>query len=200
MNGEVEVKVRDSLTEKAFRKYEEWIAGAVKGSIFADPAKLPNAMKQSSFAVGLREAIRGVKKYNYNSKGIPVGFDLNKLKVLELADGRVMIQNAYEDRMGREKAKEDIMTLHVDVNGNIVARNQLTPILKEDIRLMPELEVEEVQKWCEELMTCPTWRNHFAWLMRTSSEAEVEFLQEIKKHYSGLDVEKLDHGWWRLYR
>lgn len=200
MSEEIKVKVRDSLTEKAFRKYEEWIAGAVKGSIFVDPAKLPNAMKQSSFAVGLREAIRGVKQFNYNSKGVPVGFDYNRLKVLELEDGRVMVQNAYEDRMGREKAKQDPMTLHVDVNGNIVAKNQQTPILPEDIRLMAEMEVEEVQKWCEELVRCPTWRNHFAWLIRATETVEVEFLKEIRRYYEGLDVEKLDHGWWRLYR
>lgn len=200
MSNEIELKVRESMNETSFRRYEGWIGGATKGSIYVNPMTLPKPKKQSSFAVGIREAIRGYKKYHYNSSKIPFGYDMSKIQVLELKDGRVMLRNEFEDRVSQLKAQNDTMTLLVDVDGKIAALNQVIPIAESDRRLMIGLDEVKMVEWCQELMTKPTWRLNFAWLVKTTDPMEIEFLQDIRKNFEGLDVEKLDHGWWRLYR
>ena len=200
MNEQIELKVRESINETSFRRYEGWIGDATKGSVSVDPMMLPKPKKQASFAVGLREALRGYKRYHYKSEKIPFGYDMSRIQVLELKDGKVMLRNEYEDRSNTLRAKEGMMSLHVDKNGVIVAQNQKAIILECDRRLMEELDEVTLVKWCEELVANPTWRNHFAWLVKATDPMEVEFLGEIRKNFEGLDVEKLDHGWWRLYR
>lgn len=200
MSENIELKVRESMNETSFRRYEGWIGDATKGTIYVNPMTLPKPKKQSSFAVGIREAIRGYKKYHYNSSKIPFGYDMSKIQVLELKDGRVMLRNEFEDRASQLKAQNDTMTLLVDVDGKIAALNQVIPIAESDRRLMIGLDEVKMVEWCQELMTKPTWRLNFAWLVKTTDPMEIEFLQDIRKNFEGLDVEKLDHGWWRLYR
>lgn len=200
MNEEPELKVRESMSETAFRRYEPWIGDATRGSVKVEPMLLPRPKKQSSFAVGVREAIRGYNRYHYKSEKIPFGYDMSRIQVLELKDGQVMLRNNFEDRANEIKSKNEMLTLHVDKNGKIVAQNQKAIILESDRRLMDELDEVTLVKWCEELVANPTWRSHFAWLVKATDPMEVEFLGEIRKNFEGLDVEKLDHGWWRLYR
>lgn len=200
MNTKVEEKPRYSQSEEAFRRYESYIGQATKGSLEINPKLLPKAMKSSSLAVGIREAIGGYRKYGYWSQVIPPRYDMRRIRVVELTNGNVMLKNEYEEEMARLNKVEEMKTLLVDMNGNIVAMNQKTEIPEADRRLMVELEPTEVQKWCEELMEKPTWRNCFAWLVKGTTQAEVEFLKEIGKHYEGLEFEQLDHGWWRLFR
>jgi len=200
MNPEVEVKPRYSMSEEAFRKYEEYIGIATKGSFEVNPLSLPKPLKQSTLAVNLREAIRGLKKYGYRSKVVPIGYELGRIRVLELTNGNVWLRNEYADQMGKVEKRLELKSIVVDANGAIVKLNQKVEIPEEQRRWMRELEVMEVQKWCEELKANPMWRINTAWLIKATVEEDVEFLREIRKSYEGVDVEELDHGWWRLYQ
>ena len=198
MSEKIELKVRESMNETSFRRYEGWIGDATKGTVTVNPMTLPKPKKQSSFAVGLREAIRGYKKYHYNSSKIPFGYDMSKIQVLELKDGRVMLRNAFEDLSNEAKAKNIAMTLFVDTEGTIAAQNQREVI--QDKRLMKPMDENKVAEWCNELKANPSQRGQIAWLIHAEDEMEVEFLQSLRKVVGGVDVEKLDHGWWRLYQ
>ena len=200
MSIKAEEKPRYSQSEESFRRYESYIGQATKGSLEINPKLLPKAMKQSSLAVGIREAIGGYKRYHYHSKVIPLGYEMRRIRVVELVNGNVLLKNEYEEEMGRVKMVEDIKTLAVDVNGRIMAMNQQTPIPEEDRRLMEAMEEGEVRKWCAELMEKPAWRNCFAWLVYATESYETDFLKGIGREYEGLAFEQLDHGWWRLYR
>ncbi len=86
---------RFDLREKAFRRYEDVISRAVKQS-FIIPLKAFD-VKQHTLYCRIKDAILGKKRYKYNSMVIPDTFDLDSLKVMELADGRVAIVNTpYE--------------------------------------------------------------------------------------------------------
>lgn len=200
MSIKAEEKPRYSQSEESFRRYESYIGQATKGSLEINPKLLPRAMKQSSLAVGIREAIGGYRKYNYWSKVIPQRYEMRRIRVVELTNGNVLLKNEYEEETARMTRVEEIKTLAVDVNGRIMAMNQKTEIPEEDKRLMDDLVPEKLKEWCEELMTKPTWRNNFAWLVRATEPFEIEHLKGIGKTYEGLDFEELDHGWWRLYR
>ena len=200
MINQVEEKARYSQSEESFRRYESYIGQATKGSLEINPKLLPKAMKQSSLAVGIREAIGGYKKYNYWSKVIPQRYEMRRIRVVELTNGNVMLKNEYEDETARMTNAEEIKTLAVNVNGKIMAMNQQTPIPEEDKRLMEAMEEGEVRKWCAELMEKPAWRNCFAWLVYATEPYEIDFLKGIGREYEGLAFEQLDHGWWRLYR
>lgn len=200
MNEEVQVKPRYSMSEEAFRKYEEIIGYATKGTYDVDPLHLPKPLKQSTLAVNIREAIRGWKKFGYVSKVIPIGYEMGRIKVLELTNGKVRLQNEYADKVMRVDKRVELKSIIVDSGGMIVQFNQKEEVPQESRRWMHEVEPLELQKWCEELKANPTWRINIAWLIKANGPEDVEFLTNIKRQYEGLDVEELDHGWWRLYQ
>lgn len=200
MNEEVQVKPRYSMSEEAFRKYEEIIGYATKGTYDVDPLHLPKPLKQSTLAVNIREAIRGWKKFGYVSKVIPIGYEMGRIKVLELTNGKVRLQNEYADKVMHVEKRVEKKSIIVDSEGAIVQLNQRVEVSQENRRWMPELEPLELQKWCEELKANPTWRIDTAWLIKANGPEDVEFLTNIRRHYEGVDVEELDHGWWRLYQ
>lgn len=188
------------MSEEAFRKYEEIIGYATKGTYDVDPLHLPKPLKQSTLAVNIREAIRGWKKFGYVSKVIPIGYEMGRIKVLELTNGKVRLQNEYADKVMHVEKRVEKKSIIVDSEGAIVQLNQRVEVPQENRRWMPELEPLELQKWCEELRANPTWRIDTAWLIKANGPEDVEFLTNIRRHYEGVDVEELDHGWWRLYQ
>lgn len=200
MSETYKLAVRESLRETAFRRYERIIGDATKGSLVVDPRLQVPAMKTSSFKVGVREAIAGQRKFNYQSKYIPQGYDLGKIVVRELEDGRVWLQNIHQDTMNKTSAMEIEASLVVDVNGNVAGWNQKIKVEPENMRRMEVMVEEEIEKWCVELDQDKNLRSQIAWLVRATQPSEVEFFRTMRMKYEGVDFEKLNHGWWRVGR
>lgn len=102
--NDVKIKPREGLREPNFRKYEDYIARACKGSVVISPV----GMKASTFVVMVREAIRGFKLYNYYSNKIPVNYELRRLQVFETEDDKVLIKNEHEDKLGMKQFNEKL--------------------------------------------------------------------------------------------
>jgi hypothetical protein len=116
---------RTDLREPAFRRYEQHIAAALKGSTIIDPAPL----KAVTFCARFKDACLGFEKYGYASDVIPTGAWLRVIKPLELPDGKVLLQNRalppaapaapsnkqlFEDLHHRRKTGEHFITITGD--------------------------------------------------------------------------------------
>lgn len=87
--------VRDDCSERAFRRYEEFIARACKGSY---ELNLENdARSTRTFKIRMQDAIRGYNRYHYKSTMIPPGYDLSRIKIVTTRDGYVCISNPHAD-------------------------------------------------------------------------------------------------------
>lgn len=189
------------MRESAFRKYEEWIAQATKGSVIIDPMTLSRPVKASSFKVALREAIRAAKLFKYNSIKIPVDFDYGRLKVQELSDGRVRIFNEYQDRKNHLQSKVEEKSVIVDLDGNVAHSNQKEVIHPENTR-RAEFDPNLMLVWCDERINGPlkNKRSELLWMFKAMCPEDIEMIKMIPTQYPELDVEELGHGWWRLHK
>lgn len=101
---------RLTLREKAFRKYERYIARALKESYTLDPFAEMN-LRAHSFVLGFKDATLGFKRYGYDSILIPKGADFRVLRLYELSDDSVSIVNlraaAVEARPSIPSAEKD---------------------------------------------------------------------------------------------
>ena len=202
MSETYKLAVRESLRETAFRRYERFIGDATKGSLVVDPKMQVPAMKSSSFKVGVREAIAGKIRFNYNSSFIPPDYDLRKIVVRELEDGKIWLHNEHQDTLNKRVIVNDEIpaTLVVDSDGNLAAKNQKAEIESKNVRHMPTLERELLEGWCKELDADKTLRSQIAWLVRATQPEEIAFFRELQMKYEGVDFEKLNFGWWRVGR
>lgn len=93
-------KIRKELTEKAFRKYEEFIAmGLEREEYWVDPTLMPRMMNAATWVARFNDAKRGFKLYNYVSSLIPRGHDVNWVKAE--VDG--MMVRVWNEWMKRNK-------------------------------------------------------------------------------------------------
>ena len=94
---------RRDLRPAAFAKYEPYMAQAiVKGYIVVPPWDFPSGrtkqMKSATtFICRFQDAKTAYKLYHYVSSMIPKDFNIDNLKISELADGGVLIQNMQYD-------------------------------------------------------------------------------------------------------
>lgn len=202
MNEEVQVKPRYSMSEEAFRKYEEIIGYATKGTYDVDPLHLPKPLKQSTLAVNIREAIRGWKKFGFVSKVIPIGYEMGRIKVLELTNGKVRLQNEYADRVNQTRKAETEQSLLLDENGIIVynAYAKANPI-RQEIRINFE-DADKLVEVCTQMQAKKTGEFDYgiAVIVETNGEQEDEAIREVGKTYSNVASEKVGTRWWRLYQ
>ena len=194
----------------AFRRYEKWIARATKGSYVMSVEEL-DGTKGSSWAVGFNEARRGFLKFHYKSFEVPVGYDLSKIKVKVGVDGRVLVENRWEDE--REKAavaeKSNSMSVVVDSNGVVVHWNSKD---KPEVVYVPEEQVEACI-YSFQQGEVDGFKNCF--LVKVSEEKLLHRFEKalwaqservrlkdasapVEGKIPGVEVEKLDNKWWRL--
>jgi hypothetical protein len=201
MNENIAVKVRESLREPAFRRYEDWIGQATKGSVIIDTIALIPSVKASSFKVGIREAMRGFRLYNYKSDKIPFNYNLKQIVIQELEDGRVRLYNEQADRINSAQAKLEQKSVIVDIDGNVAHSNQKEIIHPENTRKV-EFDPNIMLQWCDERINGPlkTKRSELLWMFKAMCPEDVEMIKMIPTQYPELDVEELGHGWWRLHK
>jgi len=108
---EIKIKPRESLREPNFRRHEQKIARACKGSFLIDPKTENPPCKASSLSVSIREAMRGFRLYNYYSNLIPVNYPMKNIQLFETEDEKVYMRNETEDKLGmaafNKKVDED---------------------------------------------------------------------------------------------
>lgn len=201
---------RPAMGQSAFRRYEKWIARATKGSYVVGVEEL-DGTKASSWAVGFNEARRGFLKFHYHSYEIPIGYDLSKIKVKVGVDGRVLVENKWEDEQEKVKLAEkaNSMSVVVDANGAVVHWNSKT---KPEVEFVAEDRVNDCIdclqtgvidgfKVC--YLVRPTEQNLLARFEKALwAQGEKIRLKDaaapIEGKIAGVELEKLDHGWWRL--
>lgn len=201
MSDEVQPKPRQGMGEAAFRRYEVYIGQATRGSVTIKPWTLIPPVKASSFVVGIRDAIRGYKIYGYNSKEIPLGYPIERLKVREMMDDSVKIENTYEDRVNKTRKIETEKSLLLDENGTIIynAFAKANPI-REEIRIGYEDEAKLIDV-CTRLNNKKQGEFDYgiAVLVETNTPEEDDAVRDVKKLYPNVDSEKVGTRWWRLY-
>lgn len=92
----LQILPRIDLREPAFRRYEPIIAEACKQTIEYNPLLKLN-VNPHTFACRFRDAILGKRRYHYHSSIIPRDFDITVLRVHELSNGNVLIENPVAD-------------------------------------------------------------------------------------------------------
>lgn len=135
---------RRDLREPAFRRYELYISRACEHSISIDPRELK--LSQATFAARTRDAILSKIRYNYPSDLIPPTFNLANLEVLELSDGRVLIQN---------KTKNEIPTMIVNETTeqdviNIMKQVATKKITNYEMAVVSPDELTKILQWAEQ--------------------------------------------------
>ena len=201
MSEEIKVKPRQGLSEAAFRRYERWIGQATKGSVMIKPWELIPPVKASSFVVGIRDAIRSYKINGWSSREIPLGFAIERLKVKELTNDCVLIENTYADRVNQTRKAETEQSLLLDENGIIVynAYAKANPI-RQEIRINFE-DADKLVEVCTQMQAKKTGEFDYgiAVIVETNGEQEDEAIREVGKTYSNVASEKVGTRWWRLY-
>jgi hypothetical protein len=95
---------RRGMREDGFRKYEMLIGRACGGSVVVDPKEL--GLQPSSFISAFNEARRGYKHFRYLSKWIPITADVTHIRVFEITNGRVLLENKFADSAARKMQAE----------------------------------------------------------------------------------------------
>ena len=89
------VAPRFGLTEKAFRKYEPYIAEACDhAELTLHPERLfERHIAARTFILAFKDAILAYRRYHYLSTLLNPDYNFSSLKLLEMRDGSVLIQN-----------------------------------------------------------------------------------------------------------
>ena len=198
---------RQGLREASFRKYEKFIEGATRGSYKVDPLSTSGPRKVSSFMVGLRDAIRGWKRFGYHTDKWPADYDVGRIKVCEGKDGMVIVENEYEDAQKKrqeqvEKMKKVIPYTVLGVEEpkvvNITRVNH-TPMsinfmyVNRDAHL-----IKEAMEQCQ-LGDSGTKNGRLhTFLVYCASEEEEKKLKMWKGDYDNADLEVCNGGWWAI--
>lgn len=85
---------RIDLRVEAFRKYEPLIGRACYGSF---THTLNSRIKPRTFITRFKDAILGFERYHYPSTLIPPNANLRAIKLFELSDGNVLVENTKAD-------------------------------------------------------------------------------------------------------
>jgi len=201
---EIKLKPRPGLQEVSFRRYEKWIARACKGSVSIDVKNLIPPCKASSFMVGIRDAMRGFRLYDYKSTEIPAGYDVGRISVHETEDGRIYLRNEFEDKTGMEAFREKVKvmegqtTVDVDENGKLLRRTRRDAYLSEN-RFILKTQRDEFLKMCEQIQEkkFSPWDN-WVGVQTDGSDEENELIEKIWRSFSRISSEKLQHNWWMV--
>lgn len=93
------VRPRRDLREPAFRRYEALISKACGGSFI----HRPQGQSAATFIARFYDARLAFRRYHYKSYQILSSYPLERIKLFELEDGRVFIQNLYEDGQTQQR-------------------------------------------------------------------------------------------------
>lgn len=125
---------RFDLREKAFRRYEKYIAQACQDVVIMHPF-LDLGIKQDSFVARFKDAVLGYLRYRYDSKVIPTNAPL-VFRVTPLLDGTVEItprhlitavQPGVDTKLNRESVKITLRQLAWELMKGPVYYNNLSP-------------------------------------------------------------------------
>ena len=100
---------RIGLTEKEFRKYEEWIAKACYGTVIIEKNELK--VKASTFVNRFNDARRGYLRFKYKSTIIPDFYDVKKIKAATLHGVQVILINKEADEARKEVEAKSAPTI-----------------------------------------------------------------------------------------
>lgn len=104
MNYEKAQVERYTQEEPHFRRFEYWIGEACKGTVVIDPnTVLDKPVTPSTLQFYLREALISYRRKHWNSKVIPITYNVLQLKVFRTTDGRVVIENEKQDKLNEQK-------------------------------------------------------------------------------------------------
>lgn len=123
---------RWDLREKAFRKYEKYIAISLKRSLLVHPflpaepqggtgSRFPGSMNAHTFICRFKDAILGFKRHNYVSPLFDKSAMFEHIVPIENADGSVLLSNRTADRyriaqgLGDAFNKEKIKSFLIDL-------------------------------------------------------------------------------------
>ena len=201
---ELKFKKRASLGEKCFRRYEQDIGQATKGTFVVDPMALVPPMKASSYAVQIRDAMKSFTTEHWHSLVVPAMYEMSRIKVRVTEDDRVALVNEFEDRMKKKKSDDAPLTsIIVDENGNITRGFQKDHITPEKTfkYLWPE-QRDNV------FLVCMKYHNAVSDypgtatvnLIYCQNSSEWKEVKGLEKKYDTLDIEEVGKGWFRINR
>lgn len=185
--------MRHSLSEKAFRRFEDYIAAATKGSYIIDPLEKEN-IRASSFLTGIREAVLGWKTYHYPTKKWGIDCDLDRITFRLGEDEKVIAENKWADRLNKKREQE----MSVVVANDKLVWQQQKEAFQTEVRLGFDRK-EELLKTLEQIdkgQEPNPWKNLV--LVKAANADEDEAMENIKKDFSNLESERLQEGWWRI--
>jgi hypothetical protein len=199
---------RPAMSETAFRNYEKWIARATKGTYIVDKEML-NGTKGSSWVVGFNEARRGYKRFHYKSEVIPLNYDLSKIKVKVGVDGRVLVENKWEEDKARDSVstKLAIQTVNIASNGELL---HWTSKEKPDVEIVAPERVDELIAGIKNgeikaprtafivQPTDPAQKDMLRLAAIGTYEMDVNNNAKMLGRIPGVSVEDVGGGWYRL--
>lgn len=134
---------RETLREPAFRRFEPFLARGCHGTVVIRMEEVPGMkLKPKSFITRFLEARLGFQRYGYESSLIPPGYDLNKIKISETHDGKVMLSNPEADKMGFDRAKSVTINRDFPTDGTWEFKYSEG----EKVNRMKQMTVEELRK------------------------------------------------------
>ncbi len=204
--SKLKFKPRAGLGEMAFRKYEKIIADACKGSFEIDPITCNPPLKASSFAVGLRDALKGFKTYDYASTMIPPAYEVNRIKVRELEDGTVAILNDYADKMELKNDRlakiSDEVSVLIDSEGNYIKGfGSQKDICTQFIDYKYPDQLDEIMEMAGKIITREGGKYGLDWLIKVkipTEEDKFDVKQVVENKYPDIVVEYLGHLYCRI--
>jgi hypothetical protein len=130
---------RVTLRVESFRKYEPYIGKACYGS-YAVKCKTPELpMKASTFLVGFCDARKGKEVYGYESKLIPLNYNLYHIKAKELDGQVVLLKNEYQDSVNARMYGGE-QPLPGQVGGPDIKREEMSDIGPVNVSWWPQEE------------------------------------------------------------
>lgn len=128
---------RPDLTEKAFQRYEPFIARGLSGSYNVDVSTLTSqdgfkrGIKPITFCARFADACLAYRKYGYASSMIPSDADVHDVYAKPQKDGTVRIYNRKQDRLAQTESrrlharnKDLVLRLANDINDQRVKGNR----------------------------------------------------------------------------
>ncbi len=201
---DIKFKKRASLNEANFRRFENDIANACKGTIIIDPMKRIPPLKATSYSVQIRDAMKSFNTEHWGSTIITPCYEMNRIKVRITEDDKVALVNEYEDRMGTAKKNALPKTsIIVGPNGVIVKGFQKDPVLPEKtfIYQWPEEKEKAIGMCISTHEADSDWPGSATvHLIKCENESEWDAIKNLEKTYRTLTIEEVGVGCFRVLR
>lgn len=172
---------RIDLREEAFRRFENTIANACKGSFVVKP-RVEFGISPRTFLIRFTDAKRGYKLYGYYSDLIPANYELDRIKTVELDNDEVWIMNKFEDQ---QRARRMVKKSAWKEEGKWKANQKEQPGSVLEFQTIDEAR-ETITKLANREV------NGITTLVVVKESPEQE-MKEVD-----LKWEELEGGWWRV--